>query len=124
MYRPDLENNVTVSLIELPMEGLVHLDGYKVFNLPNRNTRDLAHILQEELRVIQLRFLQVLVPSFGFQIRVFQVSILLKDCKTHEDQECLDMYHYKGSPMSSAVPLPQWICSSPEPHLTFPSAPV
>lgn len=70
-YGPDLENNVTVCLIELPKEGLVHLDGYEVFYLPNGNTRDLAHILHEELRVIQLRFLQVLVPSFGFQIRVF-----------------------------------------------------
>lgn len=97
-HRPDLENNVTVCLIELPMEGLVHLDGYKVFNLPSRNTRDLAHILHEELRVIQLRFLQVLVPSFDFQIRVFQVSVLLTDCETHEDRECLDMYIIKVPP--------------------------
>lgn len=80
------ENNVTVSLIKLSLEGFVHLHGHKVLDLPDCDPRYLPHILQEELRVVQLRFLQVLVPALYFQVRVFQVTILLQ-----EDQ---DLFFY------------------------------
>lgn len=82
-----LEDDVTVSLVEFPMERFIHLERKKIFHLPYGHTRNLkegeikkkkktewqklgffslrkhekihylAHVIQEELRVVQMRFL-------------------------------------------------------------------
>lgn len=63
MPNPHLEHNVAVSLIELAMEGLLHQHRHEVLDLPDGQTRQLAHVLREELRVVKAWLLQALVPA-------------------------------------------------------------
>ena len=61
--QPHLEHNVAVSLVELAMDGFFHQNRHKVLNLPDGQTRQLAHILRKELRVVKAWLLQALVPA-------------------------------------------------------------
>ena len=73
-----LEHDVAVGFVELAVESLVHQRRHEVLDLPDAEAGQLPHILAEELRVVQLRLLQALVPAARLQVRCFCLPALLR----------------------------------------------
>lgn len=61
--QPHLEHDVAVGLVELAVEGFFHQHGHEVLDLPDSQAGQLAHVLREELGVVEARLLQALVPA-------------------------------------------------------------
>lgn len=79
LSRPDqhLEYNVAVGFIELPVESFLHQHWHEILYLPDGQAGQLAHVLRKELRVVEARLLQALLPAPCFAPWGVGVSSLL-----------------------------------------------
>lgn len=127
-----LEHDVAVGLVELAVESLVHQCRHEVLNLPDAEAGQLPHVLTEELRVVQLRLLQALVPAACLQVRCFRLPALLWGQGHVTKLVTTGFLPAPGVGQGHAVllgaPLPPQTlplssCSSPGPRPTCPSAP-